>query len=47
MANTIAKFKKYVVGLLDEVYKATSKTAVLDGAPELASQGANNSSPAS
>ena len=41
MANTIAKFKKYVVGLLDEVYKATSKTAVLDGAPELASQGAN------
>lgn len=41
MANTIAKFKKYVVGLLDEVYKAASKTAVLDGAPELASQGAN------
>lgn len=41
MANTIQKFKKYVVGLLDEVYKNASKTAVLDGAPELASQGAN------
>lgn len=41
MANSITKFKKYVVGLLDEVYKAASKTAVLDGAPELASQGAN------
>lgn len=41
MANTITKFKKYVVGLLDEVYKAASKTSVLDGAPELATQGAN------
>lgn len=41
MANTIEKFKKYIVGLLDEVYKNASKTAVLDGAPELASQGAN------
>lgn len=41
MANIIEKFKKYVVGLLDEVYKAAAKTAVLDGAPELASQGAN------
>lgn len=41
MANTIQKFKKYVVGLLDEVYKNASKTAILDGAPELASQGAN------
>lgn len=41
MANTIQKFKKYVVGLLDEVYKNVSKTAILDGAPELASQGAN------
>lgn len=40
-ANTIQKFKKYVVGLLDEVYKNASKTAILDGAPELASQGAN------
>lgn len=41
MVNTIQKFKKYVVGLLDEVYKNASKTAILDGAPELASQGAN------
>lgn len=41
MANTIQKFRKYIVGLLDEVYKAASKTAILDGAPELASQGAN------
>lgn len=41
MAQSIEKFKKYVVGLLDEVYKAASKTAVLDGASELASQGAN------
>lgn len=41
MANTLQKFKKYVVGLLDEVYKNASKTAILDGAPELASQGAN------
>ena len=41
MANTIQKFKKYVVGLLDEVYKNASKTAILDGAPVLASQGAN------
>lgn len=41
IANTIQKFKKYVVGLLDEVYKNASKTAILDGAPELASQGAN------
>ena len=41
MANTIQKFKKYVGGLLDEVYKNASKTAILDGAPELASQGAN------
>lgn len=41
MANEITKFKKYVVGLLDEVYKAASKTSVLDGAPELAREGAN------
>lgn len=41
MANTIQKFKKYVVVLLDEVYKNASKTAILDGAPELAIQGAN------
>ena len=41
MANSIEKFKKYIVGLLDEVYQHASKTAVLDGAPELARQGAN------
>ena len=41
MANSIEKFKQYIVGLLDEVYKAASKTAVLDGASELARQGAN------
>lgn len=41
MANSIAKFKVYVVGLLDEVYKAASKTSVLDGNPELVQQGAN------
>ena len=40
MANVIEKFKKYVT-LLDEVYKSASKTAVLDGAAELAKQGAN------
>lgn len=41
MANTIQKFKQYITGLLDEVYKAASKTSVLDGAAELATQGAN------
>lgn len=41
MANSITKFKMYVVGLLDEVYKAASKTSVLDGAADLARQGAN------
>lgn len=40
MANSIALFKTYVT-LLDEVYKEASLTAVLDGAPELAKQGAN------
>lgn len=40
MPNTIEKFKKYVT-LLDEVYKNAAKTSVLDGAAELASQGAN------
>lgn len=40
MANSIALFKQYVP-LLDEVYKAASLTSVLDGAPELARQGAN------
>lgn len=40
MANQISKFKVYV-NLLDEVYSKSSVTAVLDGAPELARQGAN------
>ena len=40
MANQINKFKVYVQ-LLDEVYKMASVTSVLDGAPELARQGAN------
>lgn len=40
MANSIALFKTYVT-LLDEVYKEASLTAELDGAPELARQGAN------
>lgn len=40
MANQIEKFKVYV-DLLDEVYKEASVTAVLDGASELARQGAN------
>ena len=38
--NIIEKFKQYVA-LLDEVYKAAAKTSVLDGASELAKQGAN------
>lgn len=40
MANSIELFKKYVP-LLDEVYKLSSLTADLDGAPELARQGNN------
>lgn len=40
MPNSIALFKQYVP-LLDEVYKSASLTSVLDGASELASQGAN------
>ena len=40
MANSIALFKQYVP-LLDEVYKSASLTSDLDGAPELARQGAN------
>lgn len=40
MPNSIALASKYVP-LLDEVYKAASLTAELDGAPELARQGAN------
>lgn len=40
MANAIEVFKK-TVPLLDEVYKLSSLTAVLDGNPELAREGAN------
>lgn len=40
MANSIAKFKKYVP-MLDEVYKNASLTAVLDSDPELFQAGAN------
>ncbi len=40
MANSIALRKQYVI-LLDEVYKLSSLTAVLDGASELAQQGQN------
>lgn len=40
MANNIELFKQYLP-LLDEVYKTSSLTAVLDGASELATQGAN------
>ena len=38
---SIALFKKYITGVLDEVYKNASLTAVLDGANELVQQGAN------
>lgn len=40
MANSIALFKQYLP-LLDEVYKTSSLTSVLDGANELVTQGAN------
>lgn len=40
MPNNIELFKQYVT-LLDEVYKVASLTSVLDGAAELARQGAN------
>ncbi len=40
MANTITMAKKFVP-LLDEVYKVASLTAKLDGAADLAQQGAN------
>ncbi|MFA6930302.1 MAG: hypothetical protein WCT05_08245 [Lentisphaeria bacterium] len=40
MANTIAKFKKYI-DLLDEVYKGASLTSGLDSDATLARQGAN------
>ena len=41
MANSIALFKQYISGVLDEVYKNASLTAVLDGANDLVQQGAN------
>ena len=41
MANSIALFKQYIAGVLDEVYKNASLTAVLDGSNELVQQGAN------
>lgn len=41
MANNIALFKQYIGGVLDEVYKNASLTAVLDGASELVREGAN------
>lgn len=40
MANVIALFKKYI-SLLDEVYKQSSKTSVLDGDNTLVQAGAN------
>lgn len=40
MANVIETFKNYVP-MLDEVYKAASLTGYLDGAAELAREGAN------
>lgn len=40
MANAIEVFKK-TVPLLDEVYKLSSLTSVLDGNPDLAREGAN------
>ena len=39
MANSFAKISKYIA-LLDEVYKQSSKTAVLEATPELVRQGA-------
>lgn len=41
MANNITLFKQYIAGVLDEVYKNASLTAVLDGANDLVQQGAN------
>lgn len=41
MANSITLFKQQIANILDEVYKASSLTAVLDGASELVQQGAN------
>lgn len=41
MPNSIALFKKYIAGVLDDVYKAASLTSKLDGSPELVKEGAN------
>lgn len=41
MGNSIALFKQQITGILDEVYKASSLTSILDGANELVQQGAN------
>ena len=40
MANSIAKNKNYT-SMLDEIYKLSSLTSVMDSPPELAKQGAN------
>ena len=40
MANAITKFKKYV-DLLDEVYKTSAKTSILDGDSTLVRMGSN------
>lgn len=40
MANSITKFKKYI-DLLDEVYKASAITSILDSDPTLVRAGAN------
>ena len=42
-ANAIELFKQYV-SVLDEVYQEASKTAQLDGNPDLAQAGANATS---
>ncbi|MBP5383761.1 MAG: hypothetical protein J6Y57_02175 [Lachnospiraceae bacterium] len=41
MPNSIALLKKYIAGVLDDVYKAASLTSKLDGSPELVKEGAN------
>lgn len=40
MGNSIATFKQYI-DLIDDVYKASSKTAILDGNADLISAGSN------
>ena len=40
MANSVEKFKKYI-NVLDEVYKVSSVTSVLDGNNRLVRMGAN------